>query len=120
MQTISPLTKRYYITSDEVNYYPEAFVTSKRVKYVHVIGVHIFKNISGNHYIPHNIELHADFVQADDYQDHFVCYANEENIHRKYQQFRPKNTFRVWFTDHHGGTFTMTDYSFTVELLLEY
>ena len=119
---IPPLTKRYYVTNDyENNLYPQAFVSSPRKKYVHVVGATVMYSVSnGSYYMPKNICIHADFVQADDYLDHFVCFANVENIHRKYEQFQSKNKFRVWLTDHEGNILDSSNYILTLELLLEF
>ena len=119
-ECIPPLTKRYYITNDYENPYPEAFINSPRKRYVHVVGATVVYNVNDSYYLPKNIVLHADFVQADDYLDHFVCLANIENIHRKYEQFKPKNKFKVWLTDHENNPIDVTDYKLTLELLLEY
>ena len=61
---IPPLTKRYYVTNDyENNLYPQAFVSSPRKKYVHVVGATVMYSVSnGSYYMPKNICIHADFV----------------------------------------------------------
>ena len=119
-QGIPPMTKRYYVTNDFENVYPEAFINSPRRRYVHVYGATVMNTINDSYYMPKNIQVHADFVQADDYLDHFVCFANIENIHRKYEQFKPKNKFRVWLTDQDGNAIDPTNYKLTLELLLEF
>ena len=75
----------------------------------------------GSLYYPKNIELHADFVQDCDYLDHFVCFTNQINEHRKYEQFNSPKGFTMWLTDHEGAKIKLTDdYKLIVELMLEY
>ena len=95
------------VPSQTVDYYPYSSGVSS-------------SGVNDSYYLPKNICVHADFVQADDYLDHFVYFANVENIHRKYEQFKPKNKFKVWLTDHEGNAIDASNYSLTLELLLEY
>ena len=116
-------TKRYFITCDFHNYYPEAFVVSERHKYVHVVKITLIKTLEdGTLYYPKNIILHADFVQDADCLDHFICFCNQINEHRKYEQFNAPKDFKMWLTDHEGNEIKENDSSYTliVELMLEY
>ena len=60
-------TKRYFITNELHNWYPEGFVVSERHKYVHVVKITLVQTLTdGSLYYPKNIVLHADFVQDGD------------------------------------------------------
>lgn len=115
-------TKRYFITSELYNYYPESFVCSERHKWVHLVKATLIQTLKdGSVYYPKNIILHADFVQDADCLDHFVSFCNQINERRKYEQFNAPKDFKMWLTDHEGNSISINDgYTLIVELLLEY
>lgn len=115
-------TKRYFITTDLHNYYPESFVCSERPKFVHIVKITLIQTLTdGSLYYPKNIILHSDFVQDADCLDHFVSFCNQINERRKYEQFNAPKDFTMWLTDHNGQSISLTDGdTLIVELLLEY
>ena len=115
-------TKRYFITNELHNWYPEGFVVSERHKYVHIVKITLIQKLTdGSLYYPKNVILHADFVQDADCLDHFICFCNQINEHRKYEQFNAPKDFTMWLTDHTGAKIELTDdYTLIVELMLEY
>ena len=118
----SEVIKRYFITNELHNYYPEGFVVSGRHKYVHVVKITLIQKLDdGSLYYPKNIVLHADFVQDADCLDHFICFCNQINEHRKYEQFNAPKDFLMWLTDQDGNNINLSDdYTLIVELMLEY
>ena len=128
----SELIKRYFITTEPVNLYPERFITSPRHRYVHVLKITLIETLEdGSLYMPKNYILHADFVQDCDYVDHFVCFTNCISETRKYEQFNSPKYFTLWLTDHLGNRVNLSEkitvdgsdverFKLYVELMLEY
>ena len=115
-------TKRYFITGQLYNYYPDPFICSERPKWVHLVKATLIQKLTdGSLYYPKNVILHADFVQDADLLDHFVCFCNQINERRKYEQFSAPKDFLMWLTDQEGNELELGDNdTLIVELLLEY
>ena len=122
--------KRYYTTRSEHNLYPPEFVSSRRKKYVHVLSANlVVVDDDGNEHLdaivyelPKKMELHASFVQTDDYLDHYVCICNEKLPKRKkFEQANSVKSFDLWITDFRGQKINLTpNHHLLVELMLEY
>ena len=122
--------KRYYTlelsTTANPILYPDAFVRSRRIKYVHVIAAHLFVpgEDANTFERPTCYELHASFVQDElDIMNQFVCMFNQPLYKRKkYEQFNSVRDFKVWVRDTmDGNTVTLgTGAKIMLELMLEY
>lgn len=95
--------------------WPHEFVFSKNPKFVHVIHCRcLFSNAMVG-----DVMLHASFVERDNYLDSFICFTNTIlTKYKKYEVTRPKETFKIWFTDLNGNLINVQQ--FVLELMLEY
>ena len=109
------MVKTYFYTNTLETKLPDEFIASKNPKFIHVIHCRcIF-----NDYLVGDVELHASFIQRNDYFDGFVCYTNTIlTKYKKYEVTRPRPTFKVWFTDMDGKPVDVQ--RFKLELMLEY
>ena len=127
---VDPCQKRYFTieltsTSSAIAY-PDAFVRSRRIKYIHVIAAHLFVpgEDDGTFLRPTCYALHASFVQDDiDYMNHYVCMFNQSLYQRKkYEQFNSVKDFTIWITDSMNGADVSlsTGAKIVLELMLEF
>ena len=110
------MVKTYFITKTYDNEFPQAFVNSRHKRYIsfqYCLAV-------CDEYIDGETELHANFIQRDEYCDSLVWYANSvpPDDNRKYEYIGTKRNFRVWFTDAEGNEIHPN--RFTLFLKLEY
>ena len=109
-------TKTYYITKDFNNKLPEEFCNSLNRKYI----TFQYCRATCNNYLDGETELHASFIQRDNYCDSLVWYANliPPDDNRKYEYIGTKRDFKIWFSDVNGNLITPDN--FTVFMKLEY
>lgn len=65
-----------------------------------------------------DVMLHALFVERDNYLDSFICFTNTILTKYKKYEVKPKNKFKIWFTDLMGNLINVQQ--FVLELMLEY
>lgn len=66
-----------------------------------------------------DVELHANFIERDNYLDSFVCFTNTIlTKYKKYEVTKPKDSFKIWFTDLMGNLIDVQQ--FVLELMLEF
>lgn len=109
-------TKTYFITKEYNNKLPSEFSNSLNKRYISFQ----YCRATCNGYLDGETEVHASFIQRDNYEDSLVFYANvmPPNNNRKYEYIGTKRDFRVWFTDANGNEIKPDN--FTLFLLLEY
>ena len=124
INTLAPVSKRYFTTQAFSGQYPPEFVSSDRKKYVHVLAVYIYQNGDDDEFTrPNYIQFHASFVQDSEYLDSYVCMGNQPLYQRKkYEQFNSDRTYRFWLTDYEGNAIDPVEHDIhiIVELMLEY
>ena len=108
--------KTYFITKDYENDLPPEFVNSLNKRYIsfqYCLAV-------CNEYIDAETEVHASFIQRDNYCDSLIWYSNltPPDDNRKYEYIGTKRHFRIWFTDPEGNEIKPD--RFTLFLKLEY
>ena len=118
-----PTVKTYFYVQGAGNspskYYerkfPHEFTSSNNPKFIHVIHCRcLFSNAMVG-----DVMLHCSFIERDNYLDSFVCFTNTIlTKYKKYEITKPKDTFRIWFTDLIGNLINVQQ--FVLELLLEY
>jgi hypothetical protein len=98
------IRKTYYVTDKTINRFPHEWICTLTPK--HLICQHcrcVFENQCGMQYLVYDVQVHADWVERDAYLDGFVCFANTQlTKYKKWEITRPKQTFRVWFSDMQG------------------
>ena len=94
------MVKTYFVTRSTDNEFPIEFVCSKNKRYVSFQ----YARVTHNGYLDAETEVHASFIQRDDYCDSLVWYANllPPDDNRKYEFVGTQRTFRIWFTDATG------------------
>lgn len=117
------ITKTYFYVQGAGNspskYYerkfPHEFMFSKNSKFIHVIHCRcLFSNAMVG-----DVMLHASFIERDNYLDSFICFTNTMlTKYKKYEVTKPKDTFKIWFTDLMGNLINVQQ--FVLELMLEY
>ena len=119
--------KLFFNTNTLETSYPPEFVESRNEKSVSVVNCVLFyedpvQSTEENKvfYQMSNFRLHASFVHGTDSLNHLVGSIHDNMKLKTYPQNRTDTTFRVWFTDYAGRELDMTDYYFTLELLLEF
>jgi hypothetical protein len=105
--------KTYLVTKTLETRYPILFYRSKQPRYV--IFQHcrcVYHNGKSTDYVPVDIQVHADWIERDFYEDHFAGFANTNlTKYKKWQVISPKETFKIWFTDMKGEKIkTFEDY----------
>jgi hypothetical protein len=56
-------------------------------------------------YLVSDIQIHADWIERDEYLNQFVGFTNTQlTKYKKWQVRNPKHTFKVWFTTLEGDT----------------
>ena len=110
------MVKTYFVTRDLHNTLPIEFVCSKNKRYISFQ----YCRATCNNYLDGETEVHASFIQRDQYCDSLVWYANmlPVDMNRKYEFIGTKREFDVWFTDASGNKITPD--TFTLFLKLEY
>ena len=95
--------------------FPHQFITSTNQKYIHVIHCRcLFADA-----LVGDVMLHCDFIERDNYLDSFVCFTNTIlTKYKKYEVVRPKDKFKIWFTDCNNNLINVQQ--FVLELMLEY
>ena len=108
--------KTYFITPTFNNELPIEFVCSKNKRYI----TFQFCRCTCNTYLDGETEIHASFIQRDQYCDSLVWYANSipPDDNRKYEFIGTQRNFRIWFTDATGQEIVPDN--FTCFLKLEY
>ena len=112
IDSTDPYQKRYFTVSvsstDTPINYPDDFVRSRRIKYVHVIAAHLLvPGEEDNTFLrPTCYSFHATFVQDDiDVMNHFVCMFNQPLYQPKqFEQFNSVKDFKIWICDSMDGT----------------
>ena len=95
--------------------FPHQFIISRNPKFIHVIHCRCLFSDS----IVGDIMLHCSFIERDNYLDSFVCFTNTIlTKYKKYEVTKPKDTFKIWFTDLNGNLINVQQ--FVLELMLEY
>ena len=120
-----PPTKRYFITDQLENIFPQDFHNSSNQRHVTVINCKVFQCVNDvdveAFYVPKFITLHADFIHDARHHDSFVMFANQESVYpKKYEQLGPQQKFKMWFKNMDGSSVDMTKIKFIVEILLTY
>lgn len=110
------MPKTYFITRDTDNLLPMEFICSKNKRYISFQ----YARVTCNGYLDAETEVHASFIQRDNYCDSLVWYANllPPDDNRKYEFIGVNRNFRIWFTDATGNVITPDN--FAVFLKLEY
>lgn len=109
------ITKRYFITSEHSNIFPPEFIASRNKKYVIVRNCKVLFNKA----LVGDVELHADFIHVDHYNNYFVNYVDDIKYDPcKYEYLSNFPNFNIWFTDMKGNIIKPD--SFKVRLLLIY
>ncbi len=116
IQQFTKPTKTYFITKDYYNLLPPEFVNSLNNKYI----TFQYCRATCNNYLDGETEVHASFIQRDEYCDSLIWYANlvPPDDNRKYAYNGTKRDFRIWFTDTNGNIIEPDN--FTVFIKLEY
>ncbi len=109
-------TKTYYITKDYNNELPVEFCNSLNKRYISFQ----YCRATCDGYLDGETEIHASFIQRDEYCDSLVWYCNIQPIdnNRKYEYIGTKRDFKVWFTDCEGNIIEPDN--FTLFLKLEF
>ena len=113
------MPKTYFITRTFKNELPIEFVCSKDKRFI----TFQFARVNCDGYLDHETEVHASFIQRDQYCDSLVWYANvmPPDDNRKYEYIGVKREFEIWFTDGNGRKIDPANIqSFTLFLKLEY
>jgi hypothetical protein len=94
---------------------PPDFLNSRNIKHIVVRNVKSLVE-----YSPYaNIKFHSTIVHENPWDDHFICFADEQLVKpKKYEWRSAKTTIKIWFTDIRNFKLTVDDY--TIELLLIY
>ena len=110
------MPKTYYITRSLNNELPIEFVCSKNKRYISFQ----FCRCTCNGALDGETEIHASFIQRDNYCDSLVWYTNfmPPDDNRKYEFVGSQRTFKLWFTDAVGNVITPDN--FVCFLKLEY
>ena len=110
------MPKTYFITKKYNNILPSEFTNSLNKRYISFQ----YCRATCNGYLDGETEMHASFIQRDEYEDSLVWYANltPPDDNRKYEFVGTKREFRIWFTDAEGNEIKPDN--FTVFLKLEY
>lgn len=110
------MVKTYFVTRDLINNLPMEFISSRNKRYISFQ----YARVTHNQYMDSETEVHASFIQRDDYCDSLVWYANmlPPDDNRKYEFIGTQSRFRLWFTDAEGNEITPDN--FVVFLKLEY
>ena len=98
------MPKTYYITRSLNNELPIEFVCSKNKRYISFQ----FCRCTCNGVLDGETEIHASFIQRDNYCDSLVWYTNfmPPDDNRKYEFVGSQRTFKLWFTDAVGNVIT--------------
>ena len=107
--------KTYYITDTYDNKLPIEFVYSKNPKYI----VFQYCRATCDGYLDGETEVHASFIQRDNYCDSLVWYANVEppDDNRKYEFIGTKRDFKIWFTDVEGNEIKPDNFKVFLKLI---
>ena len=107
--------KTYYITDTYDNKLPIEFVYSKNPKYI----VFQYCRATCNGYLDGETEVHASFIQRDNYCDSLVWYANvvPPDDNRKYEFIGTKRDFKIWFTDVEGNEIKPDNFKLFLKLI---
>ncbi len=107
--------KRYYITSNVSNTFPPEFIASRKRKFIVVRNCKVLFNKA----IVGDVELHADFVKVDHYDNYFVNFVDDiKHDPCKYEYYGTYPMFNIWFTDMKGNM--IIPEAFKLRLLLIY
>ena len=127
INSLEQCQKRYYtFVGYGVSHmdYPDVFVRSRRIKYVHVMNVYVYIKDGDDLLKVNGYSFHASFVQDDiDNLDHYVCLVNEPLYQRrKYEQFNSVKGFDFWIKDvATGAKMTLnSNVKIILELMLEF
>ena len=109
-----PKKTYFYANTLEFNL-PTEFIVSRNKRYIHVINCRCLYEDC----LVGDAELHASFVQRNNYFDGFITYTNTYLVKYKKYEFTGTNPYvRVWFTDMDGNKIDVD--KFKLELMLEY
>jgi hypothetical protein len=111
------VTKTYLNTNTLETNFPNDFLSSTNAKFITVMNCRcIYLD-----YIVADVQLHADFIERDQYIDSFCIFVNTiMTKYKKYQVLRPRRTFKIWFTDMQGHDITHLISAFVLELMLTF
>ena len=114
MNNQEPKKTYFYANTLEFNL-PTEFITSRNERYIHVINCRCLYQ----GYLVGDAELHASFVQRNNYFDSFITFTNTYLTQYKKYEFVGTNPYvKVWFTDMDGNKIDVE--KFKLELMLEY
>jgi hypothetical protein len=121
MTTTCTSCKTYFVTNQQLTKLPIEFISSKNPKYIVVQNCRcVYANDTGYEYLTADIQVHADFIERDQYLDSFVCFTNTiMTKYKKWEVKNPRQNMKVWFTDMEGNLMNNIK-SFVLELLLIY
>ena len=107
-------TKTYFITRTLENQLPMEFICSKNPRYI----TFQYCRATCNGYLDQETEVHASFIQRDEYCDSLVWYANTmpPDDNRKYSFIGTKRDFTIWFTDANGNRITPDNFTCFLKL----
>lgn len=105
--------KAYFVTRTIDNVLPMEFVCSKNKRYISFQ----YCRATCNNYLDGETEVHASFVQRDEYCDSIVWYANLlPHEERKYEFLGLNRHFKVWFTDANGNEIVPDNFTLFLKL----
>ena len=114
--TTDKITKTYFITRNLENELPIEFVYSKNPRYI------TFQSCRAtcDGFMDGETEVHASFIQRDNYCDSMVWYCNimPPDDNRKYEYIGSQRNFKIWFIDGTGKEIIPDN--FTIFLKLEF
>jgi hypothetical protein len=127
------VVKRYYITNQLKNDFPQWFSGSSQ-RWIVALKCKFVDAITGDETGLNDIMMHSTIVQDENYLDSFVFFCNNScTDQKKFEQFSPQHYFNIWFTDMNGVRIPtqivhdpitnqnieqLIGYNFTLELLL--
>jgi hypothetical protein len=94
--------KRYYITNQLKNDFPQGFSGATK-RWIVALKCKLVDSTTGETTGLNDIMMHSNIVQDENYLDSFVFFANNSNEdQKKFEQFSPQHYFNIWFTDMNG------------------
>jgi hypothetical protein len=99
---MSEFFKRYYVTKNLKNDFPQWFSGSSK-RWIVALKCKLVDEVTGEDSGLNDIMMHSTIVQDENYLDSFVFFCNNDcTDQKKFEQFSPQRYFNIWFTDMNG------------------
>jgi hypothetical protein len=101
--------------------FPIDFVQTNHPKTITLINAKHFGSMGGG-VETKGVSVHSDMIQEDNFDDSFLCFANENSYNRKLKVYDSRPDFSFWLKDMWGQPVSLDNHTgrLVLELLLEF